>query len=194
MDKNIDLRISRTYKLIKEAFLELIEIQGFDKITVKDLTNKAMISRTTFYLHYKDKFDLLEQIENDILDGFKNISDDISINEILIEDLSSETYFSLLVRIYEYVKENQKFFRLFLGKNGDPSFHYKLTETLKMVTNKNPLMDKIKIPEHYAIAFVIGFQTTIITEWINSGMKETPNELASMVSKIMGDMPKNMYT
>ena len=193
MDKNIDLRISRTYKLIKEAFLELMEIQGFDKITVKDLTNKAMISRTTFYLHYKDKFDLLEQIENEILDGFKSILDEVCINEIITKDFSIEKYSTLLIRIYEYIKENQQFFKLIMGKNGDPSFYYKLNETMKLTVDKNILIDRLKIPEHYAIAFIIGFQTSIINEWINTGMKETPYEIASIVTQVMNNVPKNIY-
>ena len=65
MDKNIDLRISRTHKMIKEAFFELMDSIGFEKITVQGLTKKAMISRTTFYLHYQDKYDLLDKIENE---------------------------------------------------------------------------------------------------------------------------------
>lgn len=193
MDKNIDLRISRTYKLIKEAFLELMEIQGFDKITVKDLTNKAMISRTTFYLHYKDKFDLLEQIENEILDGFKSILDEVCIDEIITKYFSIEKYSTLLIRIYEYIKENQQFFKLIMGKNGDPSFYYKLNETMKLTVDKNILIDRLKIPEHYAIAFIIGFQTSIINEWINTGMKETPYEIASIVTQVMNNVPKNIY-
>ena len=47
MDSNVDLRISRTHKMIKAAFFELMETIGFDKITVQDLTKKAMVSRTT---------------------------------------------------------------------------------------------------------------------------------------------------
>ena len=57
-DGTVDLRIKRTQKSIKNAFYELIEEKGFDHISVKDITERAMISRNTFYLHYNDKFDL----------------------------------------------------------------------------------------------------------------------------------------
>lgn len=61
-DGTVDLRIQRTQKSIKQAFFELIEEEGFDHISVKDITARAMISRNTFYLHYSDKFDLLNKI------------------------------------------------------------------------------------------------------------------------------------
>lgn len=61
-DGTVDLRIKRTQKSIKNAFYELIEEKGFDHISVKDITERAMISRNTFYLHYNDKFDLLNKI------------------------------------------------------------------------------------------------------------------------------------
>lgn len=61
-DGTVDLRIKRTQKSIKNAFYELIEEKGFDHISVKDITERAMISRNTFYLHYNDKFDLLNKV------------------------------------------------------------------------------------------------------------------------------------
>lgn len=66
-DGTVDLRIQRTQKSIKQAFFELIEEEGFDHISVKDITARAMISRNTFYLHYSDKFDLLNKICDEIV-------------------------------------------------------------------------------------------------------------------------------
>ena len=51
-DKTVDLRIIKTKKAIRDAFLALIEEKGFERISVKEITEKAMISRNTFYLHY----------------------------------------------------------------------------------------------------------------------------------------------
>ncbi|MGN1123768.1 MAG: TetR/AcrR family transcriptional regulator [Eubacterium sp.] len=61
-DGTLDLRIKRTQRAIKEAFFALVEEKGFEHISVKDITDKAMISRNTFYLHYSDKYDLLNKI------------------------------------------------------------------------------------------------------------------------------------
>lgn len=61
-DGTLDLRIKRTQRAIKESLFALIEEKGFEHISVKDITDKAMISRNTFYLHYGDKYDLLNKI------------------------------------------------------------------------------------------------------------------------------------
>jgi len=51
------------------VFIEIASKKSFNKISVKDITEVAHISRGTFYLHYLDKFDLLDHYENDLLNG-----------------------------------------------------------------------------------------------------------------------------
>ncbi|WP_415782960.1 TetR/AcrR family transcriptional regulator, partial [Bacillus manliponensis] len=60
MTTKTDLRIVRTRKLIKEAFLDLIQTKGYESITIQNIADSALINRATFYLHYKDKQDLLD--------------------------------------------------------------------------------------------------------------------------------------
>src|SRR5579864_563044 len=57
-----DLRARRTRKLLRDALLELIEERGFDAITVGEIAERAMVSRAAFYRYYQDKYDLVEQI------------------------------------------------------------------------------------------------------------------------------------
>jgi hypothetical protein len=64
---------------------------------------------------------------------------------------------------------------------------------MKLTAPKFINVDKLKIPEHYAIAFTIGAQTSIINEWLKTGMKETPQEIVSMITQVMQDVPKNMF-
>lgn len=70
----------KTKKLLKDTLVKLMAEKYFDKINVKDLTDELDINRGTFYLHFKDKYDLLEQKENEILEEFNEI-----INNILKE-------------------------------------------------------------------------------------------------------------
>ena len=63
-----DLRYSRTDRLLQEAFLELLKAKSVDRITIRDLTERARINRCTFYHHYQDIYDLLEQIEDGVME------------------------------------------------------------------------------------------------------------------------------
>src|SRR5579871_2390209 len=67
-EEQTDLRIRRTHKFLQEAMIELITEKGFDAITVGDITERAMINRTTFYRHYQDKYDLVAKIFEETAD------------------------------------------------------------------------------------------------------------------------------
>ncbi len=57
----------RTRKLIMDAFMELSGKKEFKDITVKDITEEAMINRATFYYHFEDIYDLLERVLSEVL-------------------------------------------------------------------------------------------------------------------------------
>ena len=54
---NKDLRVKRTYKMLKEAFTVLLSQRPFEQLTVQEICEKAMVRRTTFYQHFEDKHD-----------------------------------------------------------------------------------------------------------------------------------------
>ena len=63
----MDIRIHKTRTSIYNAFFTLREKKELEKITIKELTELAKISKQTFYLHYKDIYDLSEQIEKKLI-------------------------------------------------------------------------------------------------------------------------------
>src|SRR6266568_1609162 len=60
-DRRADLRVRRTRKLLWEALMAELSERAFEEITVKEICERAMVHRTTFYKHYEDKYALLEQ-------------------------------------------------------------------------------------------------------------------------------------
>lgn len=73
--KNIekeDLRVKKTKLLIRNAFISLAKEQSYQKISVKDLCDKAMINRNTFYLHYENKDDLVKELINETINKYKD--------------------------------------------------------------------------------------------------------------------------
>jgi len=84
----MDLREKKTERSIKNAFLELRAKRAIEKITVKELIEKAEISKGTFYLHYADIYALSEAIEDDIV---REITESVPWTDFLIRDFSSFT-------------------------------------------------------------------------------------------------------
>ena len=104
--KKEDLRVIKTYKSLVNAMSKLLGVRNFAQITVNDLCEEAQISRTTFYLHFNDKYDLIKHwlanIKSNIInerDTYENIeksvnefvNDNSKIIKNLIENANSET-------------------------------------------------------------------------------------------------------
>lgn len=96
----MDLRIVKTRKLINESFLELFNTTGFDNITVKDIADYAQIGRKTFYLHYLDKFDLLDSIVDKKLKELEEICE--SKKELGLKEGTTIWF--------DYFEDNRSFF------------------------------------------------------------------------------------
>ncbi len=70
----MDLRDKKTKRSIKNAFLQLRAQKSLERITIKELSELAEISKSTFYLHYKDIYDLSSQLQNEVI---QNVLDTI---------------------------------------------------------------------------------------------------------------------
>lgn len=192
MGNHTDLRVVRTRQMIKNAFLELMEEVGFAKITVEGITKKAFISRNTFYLHYTDKYDLLNSIEDETLLGVKDIIKEMPFEIMRIKGLADSKPISILIAVYQYISDNSRFFSLMIKEGGDPRFLHKMTEIMKDLMNQNNMEEHLRTPQRYMVAIIAGIQTSIIGEWLRGGMKETPEELANLIAALFESAPKNL--
>ena len=69
-----DLRVIKTRENIQSHFISLLNDYPFQDITIQMLITNCKINRSTFYRNYKDKYDLLEKISNDLLENYKKLS------------------------------------------------------------------------------------------------------------------------
>src|SRR5579864_8203903 len=67
--RKIDRRVQRTHTLLRDALMALIEERGYEPILIPDITDRANVSRTTFYLHFRDKDDLLFTTMEELYDN-----------------------------------------------------------------------------------------------------------------------------
>ena len=182
-----DRRSLRTKKLIKEAFSELLEEKSLNNISIIDLTARADINRGTFYLHYKDKYDLLERIENEIIEALHEQTKNVSYLDLLNANFINMPA-PFMINIFKYFKENSTFIKTILGPKGDPLFHNKLKKLIEanlfMKIIKSINQDTILIPEKYFLNYVISAHIGVIQHWLESGMKESPEEMALILSKM----------
>jgi AcrR family transcriptional regulator len=183
-----DRRTIRTKKMIRNALSELIEEKGFNEISVTDLTTRADINRGTFYLHYEDKFDLLEQLENELLLELQELTKNLSVSDLLNMN-SIDKPIPFLVKLFEYFKENAVFIKAVLGPKGDSTFHSKLKKFIGTNLFETKLIKTIKkenmlVQEDYFISYVVSAHLGVIQQWLESGMEKSPEDMALILSKM----------
>lgn len=93
MQAKTDPRVLRTRKLITDAFIKLSQLKSFSDISVKDITEEALINRATFYNHFLDKYDLLEKVVEEKLS--LNLGCDRQKNTLTIQETINEIFLSL---------------------------------------------------------------------------------------------------
>ena len=81
-DNNLDSRVRRTKRLLRQGLTELLKQKSIKKITVRELSELIDINRGTFYLHYKDIYDLVDQIEKELFDEFERILSNYTISDL----------------------------------------------------------------------------------------------------------------
>ena len=119
----------RTRSAIRVALTEMLAVKPIGKITVQELIDRANICRTTFYAHYEDIYDLLSEVENDILSEIREGLEGLDQAPIRVE----EQYPAIEAVVAVYAK-HEKLIRLLNGPNGDPAFDARLQDTIYQLT------------------------------------------------------------
>ncbi|REB05569.1 TetR/AcrR family transcriptional regulator [Sporosarcina sp. BI001-red] len=190
VEKKIDRRILRTRQKIKETFAQLMEEKGFEAMTVRDLTERADINRGTFYLHYLDKYDLLEKSEDELFEDMEKIADEVwgnlSLNQY--DQVNLDEPFPFIIQLFEYMEENYEFIRVLLGPNGNSAFQVRVKEVIKKKMLEKFLRytqpEKMLVPMDYLVSYVSSAHLGVIQQWLGRGMDRTPQEMALLLSNI----------
>ncbi|WP_066387409.1 TetR/AcrR family transcriptional regulator [Neobacillus mesonae] len=186
-ERAAEKRVNRTKRLIRDTLTELIEEKGFEGVTIRDLTERAKINRGTFYLHYRDKYDLLEQSEDEVIKGIVQLVHGISPIEAVAYTSQNEP-FPIIQKLFEYFQENANFMKVILGPKGDPAFQVKLreliTETFLNKMAKEINSEAMMVPVEFLTTYVSAAHVGVIQHWLETGMEKSPREMTLILAKM----------
>lgn len=180
-------RNTGTKQQIKNAFTKLLKEKGMDSLTISEIARDANINRGTFYLHYIDKYDLMEKLENDIITELTEIL--LSDNPNEIEDAIEIIPYNAILNALYYVKSDFEFIEALTGNGGDPMFVERFKRIIeKLIQIQIDKTDKLNfsmkgLPEDYAREILLSSAIAIILLWIKKGALESPEVIAEMLSK-----------
>ena len=188
-----NLRLRRTQKLLREALIELIEERGFDALTVREITERAMVSRAAFYRNYQDKYSLVEQIFEEAM----------SILQNAVGGMVSEHPSDVWVKFFEHIAEYERLYRALLGRKGSPWFVMKMRASLTDMVKEH---EHVPGGQHAADRPIFTFPDDLvpdlvstmfveaITWWLQQGKPSPPREIAMRCSLLASALFKEVST
>ena len=181
--KTTDQRVRITKLLIRKAFCELLKGKPLQKISIKELCTLAGINRGTFYTHYQDIYDLLDQMEQEMIDDFI-----LALEPILADDQKKSDLVEICTGVFQFLKENYDMCVIMLGENGDRQFVSRLLslgrkECISSYSKHFPAASEEQLEYYYS--FVSSGCIGLLTPWVEEGMRTPAEQIAQMAGEIM---------
>lgn len=171
-------RHTETKNHIKRALSELLTQKHLEQISVTEICKTAKINRGTFYLHYKDKYDMMEKIREEKLSNLYRL--------ITQENLSFSK--EIICETLQYIQQDIAFLRV-LATISYVNFSPVMRDFIGYILDNIPgfdtyIVEKLAVPLNYAKASYIASIESLLHEWIVSGGQESPEELTEIIVRI----------
>lgn len=180
--KKEDRRVRFTKMFLKESLVNLLENKPLSKITVKEICENADINRATFYAHFRDQYDLLENIKEEYIENIlKNVNYNLDSSA-----KSKDNLVPLITEILIFIKDNAKLGRLLLSDRGDIGFQKRIMALahegvlIQALQIESLEQEKVQYVSSYLVAGCVG----VIQKWFDNDLKSSPLEVASLIGDL----------
>lgn len=176
MEKKEDRRVTMTKRMLKDALTEMLRSQDIYHVSIRELCERADVNRTTFYKYYGNQFDLLADMENDLL---------VFLSDTIREHAANpEKIIEITCR---YMEEHLEFGRLIVNNNVDPLFPQRL---FSMDVIRNAVLMNYRSLENeklqeYLFNYIIYGTYRIFCLWLNKDQRESPEEIALLLMRLI---------
>lgn len=189
MSSEQDLRVQKTLTLIRRSFIKLINEKGFRSITVNDISKEAMISRSTFYLHFTDKYDLLNKITEEAIGSILELVKPDT--HIIHGSLNYNGFCQNLSEILHIVEKDALLYKLMLNDTEHLGLCRKCETSLKNKLEES-FTGETQIPRDLFFELIVSFYVSTARWWLNHDMKYSPSFLAKEMVKFLTAVPCNV--
>lgn len=183
-----DRRVRRTRRALREAMQDLMAEKGYEQVTIEELTERADIGRTTFYLHYSAKQDLLLEQFDELLDQLVGQLSDIPLSSWSQQGnlLSTEKHPGRPISmIFEHAAANEDLYRIVLQGEGVDQVSERLQTMMTNAVNvylHHKLGDErekmtLEFPVDLFGNYFAGAMLGVIKWWLEAGRPYTEEEM-----------------
>lgn len=189
---------SKSKRHLRQAFLELLSVMSFNQISVKHIIEKADIGRSTFYFYYDSKYELAEEIENELIDGFLDIMHQLrKAGRTLYYEQIMENHNDFFVEYFKFVKAHSQAFKAFLSPQYSTGFSTRFTKSITKTRLQtiqiwrqdtgNPSL-RSKEAQYYREEVLSSLYVTLFASWLNQDMDLSEEEMAGILAAIWNSL------
>ena len=174
--KREDRRVAMTRRMLKEALTEILRDTDIYHVSIRELCRRADVNRTTFYKYYGSQFDLLADMEKDLLDFLSNAIREHAENPVKIIETACV-----------YMENHLEFGRLIINNNVDPLFPQKL---FSLAAVREAALEKYAgRRDEAALKYLFNYITygayRVICVWLNKEDREPPEQVSRMLIRLI---------
>lgn len=181
--KKLDPRVIRTRQVLREALVALILEKGYDATSIQDIAERAGLRRATFYLHYRDKDELLLNMLRDTLDE-------------LMQKMESQTHLTFTAdtqRIddeltFRHVQERADLYRAVLSGQGAAEITRGIRDFVAGRIRENCMRKypgrALAMPLEVVANYLAAVKLNMVIWWLDQGMPYSPEQMAEMCSRL----------
>ncbi len=194
IQRKVDRRVSRTRRRLKDALFSLILEKGYDSVTIEDITERADLGRTTFYLHYRDKEDLLREsidaITQELLEQVA-VGPSSGTGSQADSDANITPLMPVLI-VFEHSAENADLYRIVLRGEGAWQANERLrniisiaiTQLLSARAASEGQELRLDVPLEVFSQFFAGSLLGLLTWWLEHDMPYSPDEMTRIFQRL----------
>lgn len=179
-DKKTDRRVRRTKALLLQGLMQLMETKDVRDISVKELSDLADINRGTFYLHYRDVYDMLAQTEDELFVEFHEI-----IDRTLTPDGENHSPRTTLFEVFSFLERHRVVARAMIGPHGDLAFVNRLKNLVKERLDSILAAKRTDRDSCYLEAFAVSGCIGVIEAWLTQPEPPGPEVMADICGGIL---------
>lgn len=186
--RSLDRRVQRTRALLRDALMRLIVREGYDDITIKAITDEANVARTTFYLHFANKDELLFSTLRDLYEDLRTSS-----HLPTAEDMLAPSLDTVETTDFDHVREYADFYRVMLSERGSAAFLTQVRQYLAEIVAAEIIAqvlpphqrDQARLPIEMMGYAIAGAQIAVIKWWLDNDMPHDTQEISLMMQQFL---------
>jgi AcrR family transcriptional regulator len=180
-----DRRRQQTRKLLIQTTLQLVLEKGYDAVSIQNITDQADLGRGTFYIHFKDKEEVIWAMVHDLFQEMEQ-----SAHQQLDRTIPQVEYFGLL-NIFQHAEQNRDLYRMIFGGQGPAVLKDRVQDLMArsflydIQNSPHPPEVNFNLPEEFEAQILTGMISRLLFWWLNSPNDYTAGQMASMAYKAL---------